>query len=110
MPARGHIHGGAFYFGHPNSLKYDHWIHQQPHVIIVSVAYRLTAFGFLAHPEFATDPSLGDNNIGLQDQQEALRWVKDHIEAFGGHHNHVTIDGESAGGSAIEFHLVALSS
>lgn len=75
--------------------------------MIVSVYYRLDSFGFLAHPDFATDPTLGDMNAGIQDQTEALRWVQKHIAAFGGDPDQVTIDGQSAGGSSIEIHLVA---
>ena len=53
------------------------------------------------------DPSLGDLNVGFQDQTEALRWVQKNIDSFGGNPNQVTINGQSAGGSSIELHLVA---
>ena len=93
--------------GNPLVWPFDHWIHQVPEVVIVSVYYRLDSFGFLAHPAFASDPSLGDMNAGIQDQTEALRWVQKNIASFGGDPNQVTIDGQSAGGSSIEIHLVA---
>lgn len=73
---------------------------------MVSVYYRLDAFGFLATPEFASG-QLGDLNAGFLDQIEALRWVQNHISKFGGDPNQVTINGESAGGSSIELHLIA---
>lgn len=57
-------------------------------------------------PEFS-DSALGDFNAGFQDQIQALRWVKEHIQSFGGNPNKVTINGESAGGSSVELHLVA---
>ena len=75
--------------------------------MIVSVYYRLDSLGFLSHPSFVTDSSLGDLNVGIQDQTEALRWVQKNIEAFGGDPNQVTIDGQSAGASSVEIHLVA---
>uniref|UniRef100_A0A0W0F7K6 Carboxylic ester hydrolase n=1 Tax=Moniliophthora roreri TaxID=221103 RepID=A0A0W0F7K6_MONRR len=79
--------------------------HQQsPNVVIVSVYYRLSSLGFLAHPELVGN--LGDMNAGFLDQVEALRWVKRYIHAFGGDPDRVTIDGHSAGGSSIELHLV----
>lgn len=74
--------------------------------MIVSLYYRLDSFGFLATPEF-TDPAYGDFNVGFLDQLEALRWVNQHIRAFGGDPNRVTINGQSAGGSSVELHMVA---
>ncbi|KIP05506.1 hypothetical protein PHLGIDRAFT_74148 [Phlebiopsis gigantea 11061_1 CR5-6] len=107
LPVLVYIHGGGYNHGNPLVWPFDHWIHQVPDVVIVSVYYRLDSFGFLAHPDFATDPTLGDMNAGIQDQTEALRWVQKHIAAFGGDPDQVTIDGQSAGGSSIEIHLVA---
>jgi para-nitrobenzyl esterase len=59
--------------------------------------YRLGIFGFLA------DSALGRNSgdYGLEDQQAALRWVQRNITEFGGDPHHVTIFGESAGGSSV---------
>ena len=68
--------------------------------------YRLDSLGFLATPEF-TDPTYGDFNAGFQDQLQALRWVNKYISAFGGDPNRVTINGQSAGGSSVELHMVA---
>lgn len=78
-----------------------------PEVVIVSVYYRLDSFGFLAHPAFTSSPELGDLNVGIQDQTQALRWVQSHIDAFGGDPGRVTINGQSAGASSVEIHLVA---
>lgn len=88
-------------------MPFDHWVHQVPSVVIVSVYYRLDSLGFLAHPTFASSPSLGDLNVGFSDQTAALRWVQEHIDAFGGDPEQVTINGQSAGASSIELHLVA---
>jgi len=75
-------------------------------VVIVSVYYRLGSFGFLAVPEFE-DSSIGDFNVGFQDQTMALKWVQEHMEAFGGNPKKVTINGQSAGGGSVELHLIA---
>ncbi|CDO68585.1 hypothetical protein BN946_scf184996.g16 [Trametes cinnabarina] len=106
LPVLVYIHGGGYVYGNPANWPFDHWIHQSPNVVIVSVYYRLDSFGFLAAPELA-DNTLGDLNAGFQDQVQALKWVQQHISAFGGDPSQVTINGESAGGSSVELHLVA---
>ncbi|KAK0494032.1 alpha/beta-hydrolase [Armillaria luteobubalina] len=107
LPVLVYIHGGGYIYGNPANWPFDHWIHQSPNVVVVSVYYRLSSFGFLAHPDFASSSEHGDLNVGFLDQTQALRWVKQHISSFGGDPEHVTINGQSAGGSSVELHLVA---
>lgn len=103
LPVLVYIHGGGYVFGNPRDWPFDHWIQQSPHAVVVSVYYRLDAFGFLSVPELGA----ADLNAGFRDQIEALRWTQAHIGAFGGDPARVTINGQSAGGSSIELHLVA---
>ncbi|KAJ7236848.1 Alpha/Beta hydrolase protein [Mycena rebaudengoi] len=49
----------------------------------------------------------GALNIGLRDQDFALRWVNEHISKFGGDPAEVTIWGESAGAGSVLQHVVA---
>jgi para-nitrobenzyl esterase len=103
------IHGGGFVFG--EGLQIDggtagDLLAREHGVVVVSMNYRLGAFGFLAHPDL--EPEGGPvGNFGLADQQAALAWVRDNIEAFGGDPENVTIFGESAGGVSVCAHLVA---
>ncbi len=87
------IHGGGFLNGSA-SLKL--WTGEQlcqEGVIVVSLNYRLGAFGFL------TDPDVGAN-FGVQDWVAALEWVRINIGAFGGDPDNLTVFGQSAGGAA----------
>ncbi|KAH7910915.1 Alpha/Beta hydrolase protein [Hygrophoropsis aurantiaca] len=106
LPVLFYIHGGGYVYGNPRNWPFDDWINQSPNVVIVSVYYRLDSFGFLATPEFH-DPSIGDFNAGFKDQIQALKWVNQYISAFGGDPDKVTINGQSAGGSSVELHMVA---
>ncbi|KAF8903688.1 alpha/beta-hydrolase [Gymnopilus junonius] len=106
LPVLVYIHGGGYIYGNPANWPFDHWINQSPNVVIVSVYYRLSAFGFLATPAFS-NPANGNLNAGFLDQIQALEWIQENIASFGGNPAEVTINGESAGGSSIELHLVA---
>ena len=70
-------------------------------VIVVSVAYRVGAFGFLAHRELTAEARHGSGNFGLADQIDGLQWVKKNIANFGGDPKNVTIFGESAGAFSV---------
>ncbi|KAF7350824.1 Aldolase-II domain-containing protein [Mycena sanguinolenta] len=106
LPVLVYIHGGGYFYGNPANWPFDPWVHQSPNVVIVSVYYRLDAFGFLSIPEFS-DSSIGDSNAGFSDQILALKWVNEHISSFGGDPQAVTINGQSAGGASVELHMVA---
>jgi len=106
VPVLFYIHGGGYRYGNPANFPFDHWVHQSQEVVIVSVYYRLSAFGFLSHPDFASG-AIADNNVGFLDQVEALKWVKGYIQHFGGDPDNITINGESAGGASVLLHLVS---
>ena len=88
------IHGGAFVLG--TSGQYDpSALARREGVLVVTLNYRLGALGFLAHPALRGLP--GEGAFALQDQQAALRWVRDNIAGFGGDPHRVTLFGQSAG-------------
>ena len=74
--------------------------------IVVAPNYRLGPFGFLRHSALASEDSAA-GNYGLLDQRAAFEWVRNHIAAFGGDPNNVTIAGQSAGAHSVSLHLVA---
>ncbi|XP_070594002.1 cholinesterase-like [Erythrolamprus reginae] len=70
-------------------------------VIVVTINYRLGALGFFYMPPAAP------GNLGLWDQQLALKWMKGNAAVFGGDPSRVTIFGHSVGGASVNFHLLA---
>lgn len=100
LPVMVWFHGGAYMAGGGDAPKYDpDLLAAEGRVVVVRVTYRLGIFGYL-------NPSAdGDQNLGLRDQIVALRWVRQHIAAFGGDPSRVTIFGQSAGGDSV-FNLI----
>ncbi|MFS8104909.1 carboxylesterase family protein [Lentzea alba] len=89
LPVMVWFHGGAYVTGSGESTKYDASLLALEGVVVVSVSYRLGIFGYLR------------DNLGLQDQLVALRWVRDNIAAFGGDPANVTAFGQSAGADSV---------
>jgi para-nitrobenzyl esterase len=104
------VHGGSFVSGSgAGSLYRGGTLAADGDVVVVTINYRLGLLGFLAHPALEDEgqswlggaPWSGFGNWGLADQVAALRWVHDHIAAFGGDPGNVTLFGESAGGMSV---------
>jgi len=89
------IPGGMFEYHATGACPwYDGSRFARDGIVCVTINYRVGAEGFLY---------LGDGiaNLGLLDQVAALEWVRDHIAAFGGDPDNVTIFGESAGALSV---------
>lgn len=110
------VHGGSFVWGSGSGGLYrGGTLAREGDVVVVTINYRLGLLGFLAHPALA-EPDLpwlddeawtGFGNWGLADQVAALRWVREHIDAFGGDPDNVTLFGESAGAMSVVALLAA---
>merc|ERR1711865_766866 len=108
LPVMLWIHGGVLTQGSAmNPLFNGSHLAASQRVVVVAINYRLNALGFLA---IQRDDGTTSSNNGLRDQQEAMRFVKRNIAAFGGQPNNVTIFGESAGGLSVGVHLVSPTS
>ena len=101
--------GGAFQWGYPPEMEFNGENIAKRGVIVVSVNYRIGAFGFLAHDDLSKESPDAPTNFGLLDQQAGIKWVKRNIAAFGGDPDNITIMGQSAGGGSVFSHLTGSS-
>lgn len=77
----------GFYSGSSSLDVYDgRYLCHTENVIVVSMNYRIGAFGFLALHGSAEAPG----NVGLLDQRMVLQWVQDNIQYFGGNPKQVS--------------------
>jgi len=112
IPVMVFIYGGSMTAGSGAANDLTRFLDNE-HIIGVTFNYRLGIFGFLqsemlfgegSETGYGSDrmkyPSYGGLN-GIYDQIQAIRWVKDHIQEFGGNPDRITIFGESAGGISV---------
>ncbi|XP_074039007.1 juvenile hormone esterase [Leptinotarsa decemlineata] len=105
LPVMFEIYGGGFMNGAATLDTFGPHYLMENDVIVVSVNYRVAAFGFLS-----TGDMVIPGNYGLKDQQMGLKWVQKNIKYFGGDPKKVTIFGESAGASSVAYQLLSKGS
>ncbi|KAM8945987.1 fatty acyl-CoA hydrolase precursor, medium chain-like [Pelodytes ibericus] len=95
LPVMVYIHGGGLSTG--SATMYNGAsLSAFEDVVVVAVQYRLGILGF-----FNSSNEGASGNCGFLDQVQALRWVQENIEDFGGDPRSVTIFGQSAGGLSV---------
>ena len=98
------VPGGGFSQGGGAETIYDGAGMAKAGIVFVTMNYRLSAAGFLTHPEL--DAEAGHSgNYALMDVIAALHWIQGNIAAFGGDPSRVTVMGQSAGAQAINLLL-----
>ncbi|KAK4119589.1 alpha/beta-hydrolase [Parathielavia appendiculata] len=98
------VHGGTFISGSSAVPDYNgQFFAEQEDVVLVTINYRVSFFGFPGNPH-------GPQNLGLLDQRLAVEWVRDNIAAFGGDPSRITLFGESAGGASVDHYTHAFAS
>lgn len=89
------LHGGGFGVGSGSPSFYGPQYLVSHGLVVVTINYRLNAYGFL---------NLGikeaPGNAGLKDIRAALRWIRDNISGFSGDPDNVTVFGQGSGGIA----------
>lgn len=99
LPVMVWVFGGSF---HSGSGNIDGTPLAQKGAVVVSMNYRVSTMGFMAHPELSREsPNKVSGNYGILDVAQSLQWVKANIEQFGGDPDRVTIWGVSSGASVI---------
>jgi len=101
------IHGGGWTNGATSLPLYSGDTLAARGAVVVSIAYRLGALGFMAHPALSAEDDGSSGDYGLMDQVAALRWVQRNIAAFGGDPGNVTIAGQSAGAMSVSLLLAS---
>ncbi|EIW62477.1 alpha/beta-hydrolase [Trametes versicolor FP-101664 SS1] len=107
LPILAYIYGGGFTTGstaaNPGDVLIRRSIELGKPIIFVNMNYRLGPFAFLGGKEIK---EAGVGNLGLHDQRLALKWIQQHISAFGGDPKKVTINGLSAGAISVGLQMV----
>lgn len=95
------LHGGGFVEGcgqdHPG---YDGHNLADKDVVVVTINHRLNTLGYTDLSDFGQKYKYS-GNVGNIDIVEALKWVRDNIQNFGGDPNCVTVFGQSGGGAKV---------
>jgi para-nitrobenzyl esterase len=108
LPVLVYFFGGGLVAGDGSEYRYDGASMAAKGIVSVTVNYRLTVFGFLAHPELTAEASYrASGNYGFFDQNAALKWVQANIPAFGGDPKRVTIAGQSAGSRSVTVQMIS---
>ena len=108
LPVMFWIHGGGNTSGLKDLYDYSTMVNRHD-VIVVTINYRLGAFGWFTHPAVQGNQTGIDktSNFGTLDIIHALKWVNKNIKLFGGNPDNITIFGESAGGHNVLSLMVA---
>jgi carboxylesterase type B len=110
LPVMAFIYGGGDSIGQIYDSAYEpgpmitNAVQQGYPVLYVAMNYRVGVFGFAASDALNATGSL---NAGLLDQRLGLNWIQEHIAAFGGDPDNVTIFGESDGATGVGLQITA---
>lgn len=100
-----YIFGNAFCCKSVEFARYGPHFFMEEGVIIVTFSYRIGPFGFLS-----TNDEVVLGNVGLKDQNLALKWTNENIHLFGGDPKKITIFGKSSGSGSTSFQVLSKKS
>lgn len=97
-----YYHGGGFNSGANSEEPFRGYELAKRGIITVFANYRVGVLGYCCHEEI--QKKYGRNgNFGLDDELNALKWVRKHIHEFGGDADNISLMGQSAGAMAIQY-------
>ncbi|XP_050509776.1 juvenile hormone esterase-like [Diabrotica virgifera virgifera] len=102
LPVYVFLHGGFLFKGESTFERFGPQFLMDYGIILVTLNYRLGAFGFLS-----TGDETIPGNYGLKDQNLALQWVQKNIKNFGGDPDKVTLGGQSAGANCVGHQILS---
>jgi para-nitrobenzyl esterase len=95
-------HGGGFASGSGSSPGTDGTnLAHRGDVVVVSINHRLNVLGFTYLGGLGGEAFEQSGDVGMLDIVQALKWVRENIEQFGGDPNTVMIFGQSGGGRKV---------
>jgi para-nitrobenzyl esterase len=95
-------HGGGFATGSGSSPGQDGTnLAHRGDVVVVTINHRLNVLGFTYLAALGGVDFEQSGDVGMLDIVQALKWVRDNIEQFGGDPNTVMIFGQSGGGRKV---------
>uniref|UniRef100_A0A0N4ZI25 Acetylcholinesterase n=1 Tax=Parastrongyloides trichosuri TaxID=131310 RepID=A0A0N4ZI25_PARTI len=101
------FHDGNFLEGSANTDIFNaSYFSYKTQSVVVTVNYRLNVFGFAQSWKAYYIPG----NMGLKDQQVALKWIYENIEFFNGDKHKITILGIGSGAASVSAHLMVKES
>jgi carboxylesterase type B len=109
LPIMVYFYGGGFQRGYSSALNLDATVLAAKQNVIVAVPnYRTSIFGFPGYSATPNDPRT--YNVGLQDQRQALEFIKFFAKDFKGDPDRITVFGQSAGARSADFHVLTMGS
>ncbi|CAH1104362.1 unnamed protein product, partial [Psylliodes chrysocephalus] len=102
LPVYVYIHGGIFFRNDGTFESFGPKFFMDYGIVVVTLNYRLGAFGFIS-----TEDDVLPGNLGIKDQILALQWIQKNINLFGGDPKQVTLGGQSAGAGCVGHHILS---
>ena len=102
-----YIHGGGFNWG--SSSDDDHFsgryiAEDNEDVAVVTINYRLGMYGLIDFSKVPGGEEYKESTyLSVLDIIQALKWIKQNAESFGGDPKNIMVFGESAGGAYVSY-------